>query len=121
MLANDMRKMFTEKQVGEIAKKVAGGTQLYKHLIVDTAGEYTLVLITPSKDPLDFTTLNSYKKVHDYLLTIVVISFTKDNHLLIYDDSSNEYLSLNCMDGTLETGLMDDWVLASTTDTVTKL
>lgn len=49
MLANDMRKMFTEKQVGEIAKKTTTG--LYRHVILDQNELDLITIISTQKDP----------------------------------------------------------------------
>ena len=61
-----MRKMYSKKQIEEIAK--TSGTKLYKHsLLVGGGYSYKFTLITTNPQPINFTIIDTYKKLCEYL------------------------------------------------------
>lgn len=117
----NMRKMFTEEEIGKL-----GGTKLYKHVLSDQ--NYTFELITTYKNPLDFTILNTYGKLNEFLKTLIIFKFKdpSDNSDIYWDDNSGMFAYTSqylLQDETVVISLVDidDWYLTSTTDTVTEL
>ena len=116
-----MRKMYSKKQIEEIAK--SSGTKLYKHILYNSGLDYKFILITTNPEPIDFSTIDSYSKLHDYLISQNVIRFTNANG----DNIQYETNTDNCFYFVYSQGaapsiqLVDDWGLLETTDTVSEL
>ena len=114
--------MITTKQIEEIAK--SSGTKLYKHYLYDSSIQYKFILITTNPEPIDFSSIDNYGKLHDYLMSQNVIRFTTDDgNNIQYKPGTNNcfYIIENSGTGATSLGEFDDWSLASTTDTVTEL
>lgn len=118
-----MRKMYSKKQIEEIAK--SSGTKLYKHNLMDLDYEFTLITTNPQ--PIDFSVINTNDKLFDYLLTQNIIRFTDNSgNNIQYENVSEKYFYSITIELT-SSGLaplinaFDDWSLESTTDTVTPL
>ena len=109
--------------VNSVVPSPSAGTKFYKHTLED--GNYIFILITTSSQPLDFTTLDTHEKLHNYLLTQTVISFTLDMYPVVYreyaDDNCYYYICPFDDDSTPLMIKLDDWYLSTTTDTVTEL
>lgn len=120
-----MRKMYSKKQIEEIAK--SSGTKLYKHFFYDSSMDYKFILITTSSQPINFSVLNTFDKLYNYLLTQNVIRFTTDNGYSVQYDPDYEHCFYNVNtenNGTatiLSIGILSDWSLENTTDTVMPL
>lgn len=117
-----MRRMYSKKQIEEIAK--SNGTKLYKHYLFDNSINYKFILITTNPEPIDFSSIDNYGKLNDYLMSQNVIRFTDsfgDN--VQYNSGTNNcfYTINNNGTGAISLGEFDDWSLANTTDTVTEL
>ena len=120
-----MRKMYSKKQIEEIAK--SSGTKLYKHYLHDSNLGYKFILITTNPEPIDFSIINTYSKLHEYLI--------KENVLGFFDENNNGVM----YDGSVKTSFYtiyireiqnvpvccpsyyDDWSLSDTTDTISPL
>lgn len=119
-----MRKMYSKKQIEEIAK--SSGTKLYKHLIFDNNMGYSFILITTNSQPIDFSIINNDSKLLNYLQTENVISFTIDGYPVIYDEIIKQHfytLSIR-LDGNIPTcvpSYYEDIDYSATTDTITPL
>ena len=118
----------SEKDAQEIGKVVSGGTKLYKHTLNDSEAGYLFSFITTFKDPLDFSSLNTYKKINDFLETIIILSFKDDNNgsNIYWDNINNMFANTSqylLQEQTVIISLVDidDWDLLATTDTVTPL
>ena len=115
---------------GNITKNgqpIGGGTKLYKHYLYDSSMDYKFILITTNSQPIDFSVIDTFEKLYNYLLTQNVIRFIRDTGESVQYDYSYEHC-FYCYDiqntGTiteLSLGLIDDWSLVNTTDTVTEL
>ena len=119
-----MRKMYSKKQIEEIAK--SSGTKLYNHLINDTANGYYFNLITTNDQPIDFSTINNANELNNYLQNENVIQFTGDEGHIIYDGIIKQayygiVVSSNGNNQTCVPSYYDDWNFSSTSDTVTEL
>ena len=105
----------------------AGGTKLYKHYLYDSNINYKFILITTNSQPIDFTVVNTFDKLFNYLLTQNVIRFTDDTgNAIQYDNNTGHCfysvdIQYNGSDTGATIGLIDDWSLANTTDTVAEL
>lgn len=103
---------------------LSGGTKLYKHYLHDSSSGYKFILITTNPEPIDFSSFDSYQKLHDYLMSQNVIRFTTDfGNTVQYKPVANNcfYAIDNDGAGAPALGEFDDWILATTTDTVTSL
>ena len=102
---------------------LGGGTKLYKHFLEDSSGGYNFILITTNSQPIDFSSIDSYGKLHAYLISQNVIRFTNDTG----DNIQYESVADNCFYFVYSQGaspsirLLDEWSLINTTDTVTEL
>lgn len=117
-----MRRMITTKQIEEIAK--SSGTKLYKHYLHDSSIDYKFILITTNPEPIDFSSIDSYQKLYDYLMSQNVIRFIDGfGNNIQYKSGTNNcfYVIENSGTGATSLGEFDDWSLANTTDTVTEL
>lgn len=120
-----MRKMYSKKQIEEIAK--INGTKLYKHLIEDSNMGYYFNLITTNNQPIDFSVINNSRKLNAYLQSETVISFTGDSgDAILYDGANKEFyfriiVSLIQNTETCVPSYYDDWDFSKTTDTVSPL
>lgn len=115
-----MRKMYSKKQIEEIAK--SGGTKLYKHYLSDDGAGYYFILITTNPQPINFSTIDTYKKLYDYLLTQNVTQFIEKYGACIqYDGTNNIFYAIRKIGNTTSITLYDDWGLLGTTDTVIPL
>lgn len=102
----------------------SSGTKLYKHSLKDL--NYEITLITTNPQPIDFSIIDNYDKLNDYLMSQNVIRFTTD-----YGDnvqfSSVQHFFYSITIELASSGLVslinafDDWSLVDTTDTVTEL
>ena len=105
----------------------SSGTKLYKHYLHDSSMNYNFILITTNSQPIDFSVVNTFEKLFNYLLTQNVIRFTSDyGNAIQYDDVTQHCfysvdIQYNGSDTGATTGLIDDWSLQHTTDTVTEL
>ena len=120
-----MRRMYSKKQIEEIAK--SSGTKLYKHNLFASGINYKFTLITTNPNPIDFTIIDTYQKLYEYLLNENVLQFyNAKNQPLLYDNSSIsafyniEITEINNVQVCIPS-YYDDWTLSSTTDTVTEL
>lgn len=117
-----MRKMYSKKQIEEIAK--SSGTKLYKHYLFDSGGSnHKFILITTNPEPIDFFSLDSYINLYNYLISQNVIRFTNDsgdNVQCDYKTDHNFYL-VNIVNDAPSIQYLDDWSIINTTDTVTPL
>ena len=116
-----MRRMITTKQIEEIAK--SSGTKLYKHYLFDSSINYKFILITTNPEPIDFSSIDVYSKLNDYLMSQNVIRFTdgSGNNIQYESDTDNCFYFIYSQGAAPSISLYDDWSLASTTDTVTAL
>lgn len=116
-----MRKMYSKKQIEEIAK--SSGTKLYKHYLYDNSVDYKFILITTNPEPIDFSSINSYQKLYDYLMSQNVIRFTTDSgdNIQYESGTNNSFYSITNDAGAPSLGEFGEWSLESTTDTVTPL
>ena len=114
---------------GNITKngQLLGGTKLYKHYLYDSSMDYKFILITTNSQTIDFSTIDTFDKLYNYLLTQNIIRFTTDTGESVQYDSSYKhcfYIYDVQNNGTiteLSLGTIEDWSLAHTTDTVTEL
>lgn len=117
--------MITTKQIEEIAK--SSGTKLYKHALFESSMDYKLTLITTNPQPIDFSSIDTYQKLNDYLMSQNVIRFTDEvGNNVLYDDSFQNafytiYLATIQDNRICAPSYYDDWTLSNTTDTVTEL
>ena len=58
-----MRKMYSKKQIEEIAK--SSGTKLYKHTLYNSSLGYKFTLITTNPQPINFTIIDTHKKLYE--------------------------------------------------------
>lgn len=116
-----MRKMYSKKQIEEIAK--SSGTKLYKHILYNSGIDYKFILITTNPQPIDFSVLNTYEKIYNYLLTQNVIRFTtaSGDAIQYESDPDNCFYSVYSGSAVASIQLFDDWVLQETTDSVIPL
>lgn len=116
-----MRKMYSKKQIEEIAK--SSGTKLYKHILYDSYMDYKFILITTNPEPIDFSSIDSYSKLYDYLMSQNVIRFTTDSgdNIQYNFDTNSYFYSIDISNGVPSLGEFSDWSLVNTTDTVTSL
>ena len=104
------------------AQPLGGGTKLYKHYLSDDGAGYYFILITTNPQSIDFSTIDTYKKLCDYLLTQNVIQFVeKYGSCIQYDDTNNIFYTIRKTGNTTSIALYDDWGLSQTTDTVNEL
>ena len=109
---------------GKITSAVANsGTKLYKHYLHDASTDYWFILITTNSQPFDFSVIDTYKKLNDYLSTQNVIKFTDDfgNNIQYESVTDNCFYYIYSQGAAPSIQLLDDWSLANTTDTVTEL
>lgn len=119
-----MRKMYSKKQIEEIAK--SSGTKLYKHLIEDNNNGYFFILITTNNQPINFSIITNSSELNNYLQTENVITFTGDGGVVIYDGSNKPYfyrIDVIVVNNTptCKAYYYEDWDFTSTTDTVSEL
>lgn len=105
----------------------SSGTKLYKHSLYASGIDYKFTLITTNPQPIDFSIIDTYQKLYEYLLNEDVLRFVDEyNRELIYDNSSMsafyeiEITEINNV-RTCTPSYYDDWPLSNTTDTVTEL
>ena len=105
----------------------SSGTKLYKHSLYASGIDYKFTLITTNPQPIDFTNIDTYQKLYEYLLNENVLQFLDEyNKELLYDNSSMsafytiEITEINNV-RTCTPSYYDDWPLSNTTDTVTEL
>lgn len=119
-----MRKMYSKKQIEEIAK--SSGTKLYKHYLYASGIDYKFTLITTNPEPIDFTNINTFKKLYEYLLKENVLQFTgqyMDEILYSLDTQTFYSISIGNVNSinVCVPSYYDDWPLSDTTDTITPL
>ena len=116
-----MRKMYSKKQIEEIAK--SSGTKLYKHYLHASDMDYNLKAITTNPQPIDFTSIDTYQKLYNYLLSTNLLIFIGTNdEEIFYDINSAKFYSIDIINvNQFEASFYDDWSLSNTTDTVTPL
>ena len=115
-----MRKMYSKKQIEEIAK--SSGTKLYKHFLRDSSVDYNFTLITTNPQTIDFSIIDTYEKLYNYLLTQNIIQFTeKYGNCIQYDNVTMIFYSIKKTNTTPLISEFDDWSLNQTTDTVSPL
>ena len=116
-----MRKMYSKKQIEEIAK--SSGTKLYKHSFYASDMDYNFKAITTNPQPIDFTSIDTYQKLYNYLLSTNLLIFIGTNdEEIYYDMNSAKFYSIDIFNGTqFGPSFYEDWPLSSTTDTVTPL
>ena len=117
-----MRKMYSKKQIEEIAK--SSGTKLYKHYLHDSSGtNYNFILITTNPELIDFSIINTYSKLHEYLISQNVIRFTdaSGNNIQYESDTDNCFYLVNSQGAAPSISLFSEWSLANTTDTISPL
>ena len=116
-----MRRMITTKQIEEIAK--SSGTKLYKHYLHDSAVNYNFILITTNPEPIDFSSIDAYSKLNDYLMSQNVIRFIDEfgNNIQYESDTDNCFYFIFSQGAAPSISFYDDWSLLNTTDTVTEL
>lgn len=120
-----MRKMYSKKQIEEIAK--SSGPKLYKHNLVASDIGYAFTLIITDSQPIDFSTIDTYSKLHDFLISKNLLLFIDsiDRDEIFYDRESGKFFAMlvqNINNNNIcTTSYYDDWPLSSTTDTVTPL
>ena len=122
-MANNMRKMYTEKQISDIAKSsVSGGTQLYQHEIPHSASHTIYLITTSNKEIEDYDEVIDYinHQNNDGLLINAFIWFDGDDYLTQII-SVTSYQELVVMDDTGALLRLDlsSWVFQR--DDVTKL
>ena len=102
---------------------VGGGTKLYKHYLHDSSINYKFILITTNPEPIDFSSIDVYSKLNDYLMSQNVIRFTDDSGNNIQYESTTDscFYFIYSQGAAPSISLYDDWSLANTTDTVTEL
>ena len=117
-----MRKMYSKKQIEEIAK--SSGTKLYKHYLRDLNYEFTLITTNPQ--PINFSIINTSKKLYDYLLNENVLQFTGQYmDEILYNLNTESFYSISI--GNINSNNVcvpssyDDWDFPNTTETVTPL
>ncbi len=98
-----------------------GATKLYKHTFFDSNNNYQFELITPYGTPFNFNTLDTYKKVYDFIKTISCLSFKTIYFQDMYFDSTTGHNYFYIIEIEGQKSSVDDWELAYTTDTVTEL
>lgn len=119
-----MRKMYSKKQIEEIAK--SSGTKLYKHILNSISSGYTFTLITTNPQPIDFSIIDTYEKLYEYLLNENVLQFLgKYNDQIMYDRNEVYFYSIQLTmignDVVCIPSSCDDWSLSDTTDNVIPL
>ena len=105
----------------------SSGTKLYKHSLYASGIDYKFTLITTNPQPIDFSIIDTYQKLYEYLMNETVLRFVDEyNRELIYDNSSMsafyeiEITEINNV-RICTPSYYDDWPLSNTTDTVTEL
>ena len=113
--------MYSKKQIEEIAK--SNGTKLYKHYLFDSSINYKFILITTNPEPIDFSSIDTYSKLNDFLITQNVIRFTdgSGNNIQYESNTDNCFYFIDSQGAAPSISLYDDWSLVNTTDTVTEL
>ena len=116
-----MRRMYSKKQIEEIAK--SNGTKLYKHTLFQDGINYKFILITTNPEPIDFSSIDVYSKLNDYLKSQNVIRFTDEagDNMQYESVTDNCFYVINSQGAAPSISLYDDWSLINTTDTVTEL
>ena len=120
-----MRKMYSKKQIEEIAK--SSGTKLYKHYLYDSSMDYKFILITTNSQPINFSIIDTFEKLYNYLLTQNIIRFTTDTGESVQYDYGYDHCfyiyDVQNNGGTTELslGTIEDWSLSNTSDNVTPL
>ena len=114
--------MITTKQIEEIAKS-SGGTKLYKHYLFDSSTDFRFILITTNPEPIVFSSIDTYKKLFDFLLDQNVISFTEEggNNIQYESNTDNCFYYIYSQGAAPSIQLLDEWSFVNTTDTVTEL
>lgn len=111
-------------KVNNTVYSVGGGTKLYKHHLKDY--NYDLILITTNPEPINFSSINDYDKLYNYLMSQNVIRFTTDSGDNVQFNSVQHYFYSITIE-LASSGLVplinafDDLSLVDTTDTVTEL
>ena len=102
---------------------LAIGTKLYMHYLHPSDRDYNLKAITTNPQPIDFTSIDTYQKLYNYLLsTNLLIFIGTDGEEVFYDIYSSKFYSIDVINGTqFEASFYDDWLLSNTTDTVSEL
>ena len=122
-----MRRMITTKQIEEIAKS-SGGIKLYKHSLIASDIGYEFIVITTDSQPIDFSSVDTYSKLNDYLISnnlLLFVSSSNSNVEIFYDREKQAFYEIfveminNKL--TCTATYYDDWPLSSTVDTVTEL
>lgn len=103
-----------------------GGTKLYKHYLYASSIDYKFTLITTNPEPIDFTNINTFKKLYEYLLKENVLQFTgqyMDEILYNLDTQTFYSISIGNVNSinVCVPSYYDDWPLSDTTDTVTEI
>ena len=115
---------------GNITKNgqpIGGGTKLYKHFLVSSTIGYEFTLITTNPQPIDFSTIDTYSKLHNFLISNNVLLFVgSSGQEIFYDLVGNAFYSTqitNIQNNNICTvgNYYDDWPLSDTTDTVSEL
>ena len=101
------------------------GTKLYKHTLEDSEIGYVFYLITNDKTPLDFTNLDTQKKIAQYLFSldfyILKNHFSNQDREIVFDIDNEYFCDIYVSNGSVKTSNLDDWDLSTTTDTVEEL
>lgn len=102
---------------------LAIGTKLYKHSLYASGMDYNFKAITTNPQPIDFTTIDTYQKLYNYLLSTNLLIFIGTNdEEIFYDINSAKFYSIDIINvNQFEASFYDDWPLSSTTDTVSEL
>ena len=99
-----------------------GGTKLYKHFLRDPSVNYNFTLITTNPQTIDFSIIDTYEKLYNYLLTQNIIQFTEEyGNCIQYDDVTMIFYSIKKTNTSPLISEFDDWSLNQTTDTVSEL
>lgn len=101
----------------------SSGTKLYKHYLFDSTTDYRFILITTNPKPIDFSGIDTYRKLFDFLLTQNVIRFTDEfgDSIQYESNTDNCFYFIYSQGAAPSIQLLDEWSLLNTTDTVSEL
>lgn len=113
---------YDEENKALVLRQLEVGTKLYKHTLYDSTTAYNFVFINNDKYPINFTTVNTFSLLAQYLVSHGGRLASIDNMTSVdYSYEEGCFFNVILNTGNLDFKIYDDWVLSTTTDTVTSL